>query len=84
MHNIGKHTAPTIVFLGTKDKLIPVKTAEAYRDKMKSLGIKSELKLYEGEAHGFFNMGKGDSYPKTLVQMDQFLTDVGFLKPDKK
>ena len=84
MHNLDKQTPATIVFLGTKDHLVPVKTAEAYRDKMKALGIKSELKLYQGEGHGFFNPGKGDSYPQTLVEMDEFLTELGFLKPTDK
>lgn len=83
MHNIGKHTAPAIVFLGTKDKLIPVKTAETFRDKMKAIGIRSELKLYEGQGHGFFNLSKGDgsNYRQTLVEMDQFLASIGFIKP---
>ena len=37
MHNIAKGMPPAIVFLGTKDKLIPVKTGEAFRDAMKAV-----------------------------------------------
>ena len=33
-HNISDKTPPTIVFLGTNDKLIPVKTAERFKKNM--------------------------------------------------
>jgi len=77
MHNLDKKTPPTIVFLGTKDSLIPVATAEKYRDTMKKAGVRSELFLYEGQPHGFFNKGK---YDETVKEMDIFLTSLGYLK----
>ncbi len=82
LHNLRKGVPPTIVFLGTNDKLIPVETAKKFQSKMKSLGSKSELKLYEGESHGFFNQTKGDgqNYAKTIKQMDSFLTSIGFIE----
>lgn len=82
MHNVHKSAPPAIIFLGTKDKLIPVKTMQDYANKMKFAGAQCELHLYEGEPHGFFNKGKGDgsSYPKTLVQMDAFLKSLNYLK----
>lgn len=81
MHNLDKNTPPTIVFLGTKDRLIPVETAEKYRDLMQEAGVRSELHLYEGQGHGFFNPSKSkESYRKTVKQMDEFLTSLGFLK----
>ena len=55
MHNIDKNTPPTIVFLGTKDRLIPVATGEKYKSLMEEAGRRCELFLYEGQAHGFFN-----------------------------
>lgn len=79
-HNITKDDPPTIVFLGSKDKLIPVSTGEKYRDDMQKLGIKSELHVYQGEPHGFFNRGKkGDHFSDTLVKTDKFLVDLGYL-----
>jgi len=83
MHNLDKTTPPTIVFLGTKDRLIPVKTAEKYRDLMADAGVRSELFLYQGQAHGFFNKSKSEeSYEKTVKEMDKFLTSLGFLEKD--
>ena len=81
MHNIAKGSPPTIVFLGTKDKLIPVSTAEEYHKRMKDIGSRSELHLYKDATHGFFNKGKkGDHYPDTIGKMDKFLVSLGWLK----
>lgn len=80
MHNLDSKTPPTIVFLGTKDRLIPVATAEKYRDTMTEVGVRSELFLYEGQPHGFFNKAK---YDETVKEMDRFLTSLGYLEPKK-
>ncbi len=82
MHNIKKGTPPAIVFLGTQDKLIPVATAEAYKAKMEEVGSRCELRLYEGQPHGFFNEKKGGPiiYAQTVREMDKFLASLGYLK----
>lgn len=79
-HNVRKGAPPAVLFLGTKDNLIPVATLERYKEKMEKAGTRCELHLYEGQAHGFFNKGRGDSYPKILTQMDAFLRDLGYLE----
>ncbi len=82
IHNIHPGMPPAIVFLGTKDKLVPVKTAKAFQSKMKAVGSRSDLVLFEGEPHGFFNFGRGDgsNYRMTVRAMDKFLTSLGWLK----
>lgn len=77
LHNIDKDAPPTIVFLGTKDKLVPVKTAQNYQKKMQDLGLRCDLHLYEGMPHGFFNKAK---YYETVLEADKFLTSLGYLK----
>ncbi|WP_138475738.1 alpha/beta hydrolase [Dyadobacter bucti] len=77
-HNIAKGAAPTVVFLGTKDKLISVPTAEAYKAKMLEAGSRCELFLYPDQPHGFFN--KGESFTQTLRQTDVFLESLGYIK----
>lgn len=81
-HNIKKGAAPTIVFLGTKDNLIPVKTAELYRDAMQQVGSRCDLYLFEGQGHGFFNYKESDNtyYLATLKKADAFLKSLGFIK----
>lgn len=79
-HNIGKDTPPTIVFLGTKDKLIPVSTAENYKKKMEANKVRCDLHLYEGQKHGFFNLKNKEYYLKTVIEMDRFLESLGYLE----
>ncbi len=81
LHNIRKGMAPAIVFFGTRDKLVPVKTAKAFQRKMRAVGSRSELVLFEGEPHGFFNFGRDDGshYRKTIEETDKFLTSLGWL-----
>ena len=81
MHNIRKGAPPTIVFLGTKDDLIPVATGEEYDRRMKAVGSSSELHLYKDATHGFFNQGRpGDHYADTVTKMDAFLVKHGWLQ----
>ena len=77
-HNITKDDPPSIVFLGTKDNLIPVATAERFRDECKEVGVRSELHLYEGQPHGFFNAKKTDGGGK--IYRDTMVKTVAFLK----
>lgn len=79
MHNIEKGAPPTLVMLGTKDPLIPVSTAEAYKARMEAVGARCDLYLYEDQKHGFFNPKNSEYYYKTVVQMDRFLADLGYL-----
>ncbi len=83
LHNIKPGMVPAIVFLGTQDKLIPVATGEAFRDAMRRVGSRSELVLFEGMAHGFFNQGRHENVPyeQTLVRMDRFLDSLGYFAP---
>ncbi|TLU99547.1 alpha/beta hydrolase [Dyadobacter luticola] len=76
-HNITKGAAPTLVMLGTSDKLVSVKTAEAYKTKMTESGNRCDLILYPNEPHGFFN--RGESFTKTLRETDVFLKSLGYV-----
>ena len=85
IHNLSKKTPPTIVFLGTKDKLVPVSTAQRYKKLMEKSGGRCDLHLYKNQPHGFFNgPDRGGSfnpyYLKTVTAMDRFLASLGYLK----
>lgn len=81
-HNIRKGMPPAIVFLGTKDGLIPVETAEKFKSKMEAVGSRSDLHLYEGQPHGFFNYNRNGRkyYFETVTAMDKFLASLGYLQ----
>ncbi len=78
LHNIRKGFPPTIFFLGTKDKLIPVATAEKFKQRIDSVGSRCELHLFEGMEHGFFN--KSSLHEDLFSRMDQFFESIGILK----
>ena len=79
IHNIERGAPPTIIFLGTKDKLIPVETAKYYKIVMDKVECRCDLLLYEGEGHGFFKF-KPDCYKKTVFEADKFLVSIGYLE----
>ncbi|WP_282135149.1 alpha/beta hydrolase [Seonamhaeicola maritimus] len=83
IHNIKTGAPPTIFFLGSKDKLIPVSTAYEYKNRMESVNSKCEVFIYENQPHGFFNKGKqkGDRcYIETVRETDVFLESLGIIK----
>ena len=80
-HNITPDDPPTLVFLGSNDKLIPVSAAEKFDADLKKAGITSSLHIYKGEPHGFFNEGKSQRCcVDTILKMDQFLGGLGWLE----
>ncbi|MDG1896720.1 MAG: alpha/beta hydrolase [Fuerstiella sp.] len=79
-HNITKNDPPTIVFLGSKDSLIPVSTAEKFDSDLKAVGVRSEVWIYDGQPHGFFNESKNqEAFLDTVLKMDAFLGALGWL-----
>ena len=81
-HNVTKDDPPGIVFLGSADKLIPVKTADDFKAGMKKAGVDCEVMIFEGMPHGFFNHGRNGNKPyyETVTAADRFLNKLGWLK----
>ncbi len=77
MHGIRSGFPPSIFFLGTKDNLIPVSTAETFQRRIRDVGGICDLHLYDGAGHGFFNQQKyrADIWPK----VEGFLQRHGYL-----
>ena len=76
MHNISKSAPPTIFFLGTKDRFIPLATAEEYRRRMKKNRLRCDLKIYPDEKHSFWMNKK---FIETTRDVDMFLVSLGYL-----
>jgi acetyl esterase/lipase len=82
-HNITPDDPPAVIFLGTKDPLVPVDVVERFKAGMIKAGVRCEAHYYEGQGHGFFNPGqKGtDQYfYETLLAADRFLASLGWLQ----
>ncbi|WP_158968595.1 alpha/beta hydrolase [Paraglaciecola sp. L3A3] len=76
LHNITSEGPPTLTMLGTRDDLIPVATGQAFDQALTAQGGISELRLYEGQKHGFFNKAR---YKETLKESHNFLFKLGYL-----
>lgn len=86
LHNIDKNAPPTIIFLGTKDHIIPVKTVQEYQNKMQKAGVRCDIHIYDGQEHGFFNYSNIAYFRSTVYEADLFLSSLGFItgKPKTK
>lgn len=80
MHNLHKKVPPTLVLIGDSDKLIPINTPKKFQQKMHDLGLRSELEIYPGQGHGFFNYNHKANFRDTLLKVDNFLTSLGYLE----
>ena len=82
IENLDGKQPPTIVFLGDRDKHLPVASANRYESTMKAKGNLCKTCIYEGKGHGFFNLHKNgrDSFVATMTEADRFLADLGFLQ----
>ncbi len=81
-HQVKAGAPPTIIFHGEADTTVTFKSAKQFTEAMTKASNRCQLIGYEGQAHGFFNYGRGDnsSYLKTVRAMDEFLTDLGYLE----
>lgn len=77
-HHVTADAPPTIVFLGRKDKLVPVSMIEAFQSDMQKHGVRCETYFYPGLGHGFFNQEPWRT--RTLVAVDRFLASLGWLE----
>lgn len=82
LHNIKKGAPPTIIFLGSKDRLVPATTAQYFQLVMNMVGSRCDLRLYDGQAHGFFNYKNQEYYRKTITDAEAFLQSLGFLSTE--
>lgn len=79
LHNVSSKTPPTIVFLGTKDRLVPVATARDFESRMKQAGVACEIQLFEGAGHPIYTYKNGGSPERDIIlkSCKRFFLSVG-------
>lgn len=83
VHNVRSGHPPTIAFLGEKDHLVPVESAERYREAVQAAGGRCDLHVYPGQKHGFFNhWKKSNAYADTTDKLTAFLASLGWVDAD--
>jgi len=78
IENIGKNHPPTIIMVGTKDKVLPVTTAKHYKELVEQQGQKCKLVLYKDQEHSFFN--RKEFFVDTVLESDLFLKELGMIE----
>ena len=83
-HHVRPGQPPAIMFFGTKDPLL--EGARYFQKQMLAAGNRCDLKLTEGEGHGFFNFGRGNNanFRQTLADADRFLASLGYLSGEPR
>ena len=81
LHNISSNAPPTLFLLGTRDKSIPVPTAELFKARVEQGGGLCELRLFQGAGHPIYEYRKGPSplRDEALRMADEFLARLGWL-----
>lgn len=81
-HHVTAELCPTLILHGEADTTVPLPTAQMFVDRALALGARCELVTYAGEAHGFFNFGRGERFYETLSEADRFLSSLDLLTGD--
>ena len=66
---------PMIIFQGTEDDQVPFWSVKEFARKVKALGNRCELNIYDGQTH----LGWGENEKDVFQKMDQFLESLGYL-----
>ena len=65
-----KITRPLLILQGDKDEVVPLAQSEAIYKKLQARGVDVELKVYEGEGHGWRRLA---TVLDELERVDKFL-----------
>jgi len=78
---VNNDTPPTLILLGTEDPYLSVENAKHYKNKLNSMGVGGELKLYQGAGHPIFYYRKSPSeyYELMLHETETFLNKHNYL-----
>jgi acetyl esterase len=79
LHNVTARTPPALVFLGTKDALVPVQTIRAFERRMTEAGVRCQVEVIDGGGHPLYSYREGPSAvrDRLLPECHAFLRSVG-------
>ncbi len=73
LYRAGADTAPILLLHGEADEVIPCRQSIAMHEKLLRLDVPSEIEIYPGKGHGWFN-GPPD-FCLVLKRMEKFLVE---------
>ncbi|MDG1285376.1 MAG: alpha/beta hydrolase [Flavobacteriaceae bacterium] len=79
MQNISKNAPPTLILVGTEDRILPVPTVKKYQSIMESFDNRCDVVLYQDQRHAFFAKPPKKYFVETTDEIDRFLVSLGLL-----
>ena len=79
MQNISKNAPPTLILVGTEDRILPVPTVKKYQSIMESFDNRCDVVLYQDQGHAFFAKPPIKYFVETTDEIDRFLVSLGLL-----
>jgi acetyl esterase/lipase len=61
---VNKHSSPTLILHGSKDQIVNVSQSKALKTKLDNAGVKNDLIIYPGKAHGWYGSTLSNSFDK--------------------
>ena len=80
MQNISENAPPTIILVGTEDRILSVSTVKKYQSTMQSFGNRCDVVLYQDQGHAFFAKPPIKYFVETTDEIDRFLVSLGYLE----
>jgi len=77
--NITEGAPPSIILVGTNDRIISVDMVKAFKQKMEAVGSRCDLILYKDQDHAFFAKKPIKYFIDTTHEIDKFLISLGYL-----
>lgn len=80
-HNISPGLPPSLVLLGSEDKIVPVSILKAFERRMVAAGNRCELEVFPGMPHSFFHRNYGGVEGVNAAQhaIRRFLTSLDWI-----
>jgi acetyl esterase/lipase len=79
IQNISKNAPPTLILVGTEDRILPVPTVKKYQSIMESFDNRCDVVLYQDQGHAFFAKPPIKYFVETTDEIDRFLVSLGLL-----
>jgi dienelactone hydrolase len=81
IHRIQEHMPPVLLLYGIEDACELYAQSLAFHGKLRAAGVHSEIELYKGKSHGWFNIEPDRTI--TTERMERFLAEQFGLKENK-
>lgn len=82
LHNVREGAPPTVVFIGTEDKVVPEEVILEFECRMNDAGVPCKAFVYEGLPHSVYHRRyageRGFSY--CLYETDHFFASLGWIE----